>query len=74
LILKQLDSIGNPIFKPIKGIKPQGKPWTLFQAATPPQADGVLKIITKTGPKHVMVIFVPLTLGTLGTLNFRHLT
>jgi len=28
----------------------------------------------KTGPKHVMVIFVPLTLGTLGTLNFRHLT
>ncbi len=42
---KYLDSIGNPIFKPIK-----------------------------TGPKHVMVIFVPLTLGTLGTLNFRHLT
>jgi len=38
----ELDSIGNPIFKPIK-----------------------------TVPKHVMVIFVPLTLGTL---NFRHLT
>ncbi len=33
-----LDSIGNPIFKPIK-----------------------------TGLKHVMVIVVPLTLGTLGT-------
>ena len=28
----------------------------------------------KPGPKHVMVIFVPLTLGTLVTLNFRHLT
>jgi len=40
----KLDSIGNPIFVPIK-----------------------------TGPKHVMVIFAPLTLGTLDTLNFRHL-
>ena len=30
----------------------------------------IFKLI-KTGPKHVMIIFVPLTLGTL---NFRHLT
>jgi len=29
----------------IKGIKPQGKPWTLFSKETPPQADGVLKTL-----------------------------
>jgi hypothetical protein len=31
----------------IKGIKPQGKPWTLFSKETPPQADGVLKTLIK---------------------------
>jgi len=31
------------LFSGIKGIKPQGKPWTRFYSVTPPQADGVLK-------------------------------
>jgi hypothetical protein len=32
----------------IKGIKPQGKPWTQNERfITPPQADGVLKTIIK---------------------------
>jgi len=31
----------------IKGIKFQGKPWTLVKAATPPQVEGVIKIIIK---------------------------
>jgi len=34
-------------FLQIKGIKSQGKPWTLFSKETPPQADGVLKTLIK---------------------------
>jgi hypothetical protein len=49
LYLSSFDYVSAIQILLIKGIKPQGKPWTLFSKATPPQADGALKTLINTG-------------------------